>query len=134
LPETAKARQSRSTPTCQKAPPGIAYDCYIEDNTIVGGGSAGGAAINLDGVQDSTISANVITGALHTGIALFQEDGAAGPANDTVETNTIKMASAADTAVEIEDPSAANNFTDNDILVGKVSLAVGTISSGNTIN
>jgi hypothetical protein len=114
--------------------PGIAYDCYIEANTILGGGSAGGAAINLDGVQDSTISGNSISGALHTGIAVFMEDGAKGPADDYVEDNTVKMASKGDTAVEIEDPAGTNYFIDNDILVGTVSLASGTVSNGNTIN
>jgi hypothetical protein len=106
--------------------PGICTDCVIEGNTITGGGSAGGAAINLDGVQDSQVISNTIVGSLHTGIAAFVGDGAAGPSGDLFEANTISMASSNDMALEIESPAGTNTVLDNDILVGRVSLAAGT--------
>jgi hypothetical protein len=111
---------------------GIATDCVVNGNTITYSGP-GGAAINLDGVQSSTIENNVITGAHHTGIALFDDDGAAGPVGDLVYDNTITMSSKSERAIEVEDAAGANTVEDNTVLVGTVYLEAGTISSGNKI-
>jgi parallel beta-helix repeat protein len=110
---------------------GVCTNCLIEGNTIYDNGAEGGAAINGDGLQNSTINQNTLYGNLHTGIALFQEDASAGPSGDIVASNTVTMANGALTAVEIEDaPSGGvNDFVGNTIFSGTVSLAPGTSTS-----
>jgi hypothetical protein len=74
-----------------QGPDGIISGAVIEGNVIWNNGTAGGAAINLDGVQTSIIRNNLLFGNHASGIALFMIDGATGPANDEVLNNTIDM-------------------------------------------
>jgi len=57
---------------------GIITGALLEGNVLYNNGAGGGAAINLDGVQDTTVRNNLLYGNRATGIALFQIDGAEG--------------------------------------------------------
>ncbi|MDI1480204.1 right-handed parallel beta-helix repeat-containing protein [Polyangium sp. y55x31] len=80
---------------------GIITGAVIEGNVIVDNGSGGGAAINLDGVQDSLIRGNVLVDNHASGVALFQIDGAEGSRCNRVLDNTILMAEDARYAIQI---------------------------------
>src|SRR5690606_32820188 len=72
---------------------GVSTDPEIYGNVLYENGVAGGAAINLDGVQGALIYNNVIFDNHATGIALFQQDGG-GPSTDaSILHNTIVQAS-----------------------------------------
>jgi len=68
---------------------GISTDPEIYGNIIYENGTAGGAAINLDGVQGAFIYNNLLYENHATGIALFQQDGAAPSINAVIVHNTI---------------------------------------------
>jgi parallel beta-helix repeat protein len=68
---------------------GVISNAVIENNVLRANGAAGGASINLDGVQDSDIRNNLIQDARATGIALFRQDGATGSTNNRIVNNTV---------------------------------------------
>ena len=68
---------------------GISTDPQIYGNIIYENGVAGGAAINLDGVQSALIYNNLLYQNHATGIALFMQDGAAPSINAEIVFNTI---------------------------------------------
>ena len=68
---------------------GIISNAIIEANTIYDNGSAGGAAINCDGVQDSVIRNNLLYENHSTGIALFMIDGAEGAKRISLSTTSL---------------------------------------------
>ena len=68
---------------------GIISGAVLEENVLLRNGALGGAAINLDGVQDSVVQNNLIVGNRATGIVAYRGNGAAGPANVTIRHNTI---------------------------------------------
>lgn len=73
---------------------GISTGNIIEKNTIYENGSKiGGAAINLDGVQNSVVRNNVLYDNHATGIANFKQNAAAGSKGMEIYHNTIVMAS-----------------------------------------
>jgi hypothetical protein len=72
---------------------GISTDPEIYGNILYENGIAGGAAINLDGVQSAFIYNNLLYQNHATGIALFQQDGGAPSINATIAFNTIINAS-----------------------------------------
>ncbi len=72
---------------------GISTDPEIYGNVLYENGAAGGAAINLDGVQSAFIYNNLLYENHATGIALFRQDGTAPSINATVVHNTIINAS-----------------------------------------
>ncbi|MDQ3017960.1 MAG: right-handed parallel beta-helix repeat-containing protein [Bacteroidota bacterium] len=72
---------------------GISTDPEIYGNILYENGAAGGAAINLDGVQSALIYNNLLYQNHATGIALFQQDGAEPSINATIVYNTIINAS-----------------------------------------
>ncbi|MDI3285587.1 right-handed parallel beta-helix repeat-containing protein [Polyangium sp. 15x6] len=80
---------------------GIVTGAVIEDNLIHDNGAGGGAAINLDGVQDSLIRRNILLDNHAWGVALYQIDGAEGSRRNRVLDNTILMADDARHAVQI---------------------------------
>ncbi len=70
---------------------GIITGAVYENNIIHDNGSIGGAAMNLDGLQDGIIRNNLIYNNAATGIALFKGGGAEGPKGMQVLNNTIVM-------------------------------------------
>ncbi len=72
---------------------GISTDPEIYGNILYENGTAGGAAINLDGVQSAFIYNNLLYQNHASGIALFMQDGAQPSTNATVVYNTIVNAS-----------------------------------------
>ena len=72
---------------------GISTDPEIYGNILYENGIAGGAAINLDGVQSAFIYNNLLYENHASGIALFQQDGAEPSINAVIIHNTIVNAS-----------------------------------------
>lgn len=72
---------------------GISSDPQIYGNILYENGVAGGAAINLDGVQGAFIYNNLLYNNHASGIALFRQDGSAPSTNATIVHNTIINAS-----------------------------------------
>jgi parallel beta-helix repeat protein len=72
---------------------GLITGALIANNIIHDNGTSGGAGINCDGVQSSTIENNLIYNEHSTGITLFKIDGAAGSTNNIVVNNTVLIAS-----------------------------------------
>jgi hypothetical protein len=72
---------------------GISTDPEIYGNILYENGVAGGAAINLDGVQSAFIYNNLLYENHATGIALFQQDGAEPSIDAVIVHNTIINAS-----------------------------------------
>src|SRR5207249_11420244 len=58
---------------------GLITGALVENNIIYNNGVGGGAGINMDGVQNSTVRNNLLYNNHATGIACFQIAGAAGP-------------------------------------------------------
>ncbi len=72
---------------------GISTDPQIYGNILYENGVAGGAAINLDGVQGAFIYNNLLYENHATGIALFRQDGGGPSINAVIVHNTIVNAS-----------------------------------------
>ena len=70
---------------------GIISGMLIEGNVIYQNGGAGGAAINMDGVQDSIIRNNLIYAASASGIIGYQIDAADSAKNNVIVNNTVIM-------------------------------------------
>ncbi|HLN02906.1 MAG TPA: right-handed parallel beta-helix repeat-containing protein [Bryobacteraceae bacterium] len=92
---------------------GIITGALLEDNVIYNNGSAGGGAINLDGVQFSTIQNNLLYNNHASGITMFKQDGAAGPVGDLVYNNTIDMASDGRWDLVVSSSVGGNTVRDN---------------------
>lgn len=92
---------------------GIITGAVLENNVIYNNGSAGGSAINLDGVQYSTIRNNLLYNNHASGIAMFRIDGAQGPVGNLVYNNTINMASDGRWALRIDSSVGTNTIRDN---------------------
>ncbi|HEY1048731.1 MAG TPA: right-handed parallel beta-helix repeat-containing protein [Prosthecobacter sp.] len=71
---------------------GIITGAVFENNIIYDNGKLGGAAMNLDGLQDGIIRNNVLYDNHATGIALFKGGGSEGPKGMKVLNNTVIMA------------------------------------------
>ncbi len=95
---------------------GVITNAVVENNTITGNSSGGGAAINCDGLQNSLIANNILTGNMSTGIALFKGDAAAGATNNIVANNTIVMGTSARWAININNGSTGNQVYNNILL------------------
>ena len=94
---------------------GIITGALIENNVVYGNGGGGGAGINMDGVQDSTIRNNLLYGNHASGITSFKIDGAAGPKGQRILNNTIVMASNARYALQFGQ-TLGTNWVRNNIL------------------
>jgi len=86
---------------------GLIKGALIENNIIYGNGRTGGAAINMDGVQNSFVLNNLLFDNHAAGIALFKQDGAEGPINVKVIHNTIDMAEDSRWAVIVKESTGA---------------------------
>jgi hypothetical protein len=97
---------------------GIITGALLENNVIWNNGTGGGAAINLDGVQSSTVRNNLLYGNHASGIANFMIDGAAGPSGMLIANNTIDMAADGRWAILVKSAAGANVLRNN-ILVNR---------------
>lgn len=95
---------------------GIISDALVEENVIWDNGIAGGAGINCDGVQDSTIRNNLILGNHASGITLFRDDGGAPSTGNLVVNNTIVMAEDGRWGITIGNGSSGNTLRNNIVL------------------
>jgi len=92
---------------------GLDTGALIQDNIIHDNGTGGGAAINCDGVQYARIQNNLLYNNHSTGIALFDEDGAAGSIDNVVVNNTIIEASDSRWCININSGSTGNTVYNN---------------------
>jgi hypothetical protein len=97
---------------------GLITNALVERNIIYDNGLGGGAAINMDGVQNSTIQNNLLYNNHASGITLFQNDGAEPSTNNVVANNTVVMASGSRSALLIADGSTGNTVVNNILLTG----------------
>lgn len=97
---------------------GIITGALIENNVIHGNGTAGGAAINLDGVQDSIVRNNLLYDNHATGIVNYDGDGAEGPKGMQILHNTVDQAANGRWALLIWD-SVGPNVVRNNILYNR---------------
>lgn len=95
---------------------GIHSNNLIEGNVIFENGKGGGAALNLDGVQDSVIRNNLLYDNHATGIVLYVGFAADGSKNNIVTNNTVVMAEDARWALLMTDGSDGNVLTNNILL------------------
>jgi parallel beta-helix repeat protein len=86
---------------------GIISGGLVENNIIHGNGAGGGAAINMDGVQDTIVRNNLLYDNHATGIVAFQEDGAQGPRGLQILHNTVHQAQNGRWALQIFDTTGA---------------------------
>lgn len=70
---------------------GLITNANVYNNLIYNNGRAGGAAINMDGVQYSKVYNNILYDNYGTGIALFRSDASDGSKYNQVVHNTIVM-------------------------------------------
>jgi parallel beta-helix repeat protein len=92
---------------------GLISDTIIENNIVYDNGTAGGAAINGDGLTDSVVRGNLLYDNHSSGIALFDEDAAHGSTGNFVVNNTLIMASDSRWAININRKSTGNVVCNN---------------------
>lgn len=134
---------------------GMMSNGHISENSIHDNGSEGGAAINMDGVEDSLVVNNLLFNNHASGIAIFQQDGAACSRRNRIWFNTVLMPDDGRWALIINGPDCEDNQLFNNILLsdhtwrGSINIANGqapglqsdfnivsdrfTIDDGNTV-
>jgi hypothetical protein len=85
----------------------------IAGNIVHDNGAGGGAALNFDGLVNSTIENNLLYNNLAGGIALFKIDAARGSSGNIVVNNTVIMPATARWAVNINSGSTGNKLYNN---------------------
>jgi len=100
---------------------GISTNPKIYGNILYGNGTAGGAAINLDGVQGAEIFNNLIYENHATGIALFTIDGGGPSSGALIYHNTIVQASDGRWCILLNDGATGATIANN-ILFNKHSF------------
>jgi parallel beta-helix repeat protein len=95
---------------------GVISGAILEDNVIRDNGVLGGSGINGDGLVGATIRNNVLDGNHASGVSLYQIDGGAPSTGNRVVNNTIRMASDARWAINIQDGSTNNTLRNNILL------------------
>jgi hypothetical protein len=95
---------------------GLISEARVEGNVIFDNGSAGGSAINADGLQDSLIINNLVYDNAAAGISLYSIDGGDASTGNTVAHNTIVMPPGARPAIQLRDGST-DNVVVNNILI-----------------
>jgi hypothetical protein len=92
-------------------------------------GATGGAAITLDGVQQSIVRNNILYGNHATGIVNYMGDGSAGPKGMEILGNTVVQATGARHALQLVSTTGSNLIRDNILYhpdSGKAGLELGT--------
>jgi len=92
---------------------GIISNAIVEGNIIHDNGYGGGSAINMDGVQESEISNNLIYNNHATGIAMYKIDGGDGSKNNKVFNNTVIQPSDGRWNILVVDGSTGNTLYNN---------------------
>ena len=92
---------------------GVISNAIVEGNVIHDNGSLGGSGINCDGVVGATIRNNVLDNNHASGISLYQIDGGAPSTGNHVINNTVRMASDARSAINIQNGSTGNTLSNN---------------------
>lgn len=102
---------------------GVISDALVERNVIYENGNGnpafgapGGSAINCDGVQNATIRNNLLYLNHKSGISLYRSDGGAPSSGNRVVNNTVRNASDARWALNIQDASSGNVVVNNVLL------------------
>jgi MYXO-CTERM domain-containing protein len=95
---------------------GVISGAVVENNVIRDNGRLGGSAINGDGVTGAVIRNNVLDGNHASGISLYQIDGGLPSTGNKVVNNTVRMASDARWAVNIQDRGSGNVLRNNILL------------------
>jgi parallel beta-helix repeat protein len=95
---------------------GVISGAVIENNVIRDNGRLGGSGINGDGIVGAVIRNNVLDGNHASGISLYQIDGGAPSTGNQVINNTVRMASDARWALNIQDGSTGNVARNNVLL------------------
>ena len=95
---------------------GVISGAVVENNVITDNGRLGGSGINGDGVADAVIRNNVLDGNHASGISLYKEDGGAPSTGNQVINNTVRMASDARWAINIQNGSGGNVLRNNVLL------------------
>jgi hypothetical protein len=106
---------------------GIGGGFVIDGNTFYDDGQAGGASINFDGVQNSTIENNVIYAGQRNGIALYQINGNAPSTGNVIVNNTIDINSAGPAgyaAISLLEGSADTTIYNNILSSAENSLSI----------
>lgn len=121
---------------------GIISGATLSNNRIWANGRLGGGGIDMDGVQGSVISRNVIWQAHGAGITAYRTDAAAGPKDDTIERNVVDVARDGKYAIEISQAAGRvsvvrNTIANRNPAHGAISFdapasAARTVSDGNT--
>jgi hypothetical protein len=121
---------------------GVITNALVENNIITDNGQLGGSGINGDGVQNATIRNNVLDQNHASGVSLYMIDGGAPSTGNLVINNTIRMASDARSAVNIQDGSTGNTIRNNILLDANASKGAidicatcmtGTVSNNNAV-
>ena len=94
-------------------------DGLIEGNIIHDNGQEGGAAINMDGVEDTVVVNNLLYRNHASGIAIFQQDGAACSRRNRIWHNTVLMPDDGRWALIINGPDCADNQLFNNIFLSE---------------
>jgi MYXO-CTERM domain-containing protein len=95
---------------------GVISNAVVENNVIFDNGRAGGSAINGDGVTRAVIRNNVLDGNHASGISLYQIDGGAPSTDNQVINNTVRMASDARWAINLQNGATGNVLRNNILL------------------
>ena len=95
---------------------GIITDALVENNIIYDNGVLGGAAINMDGVQNSKVINNLLYNNHAGGISVFQIDGKEPAKNNFFYHNTIMMPADGRWAININSASTGNTVYNNILL------------------
>lgn len=92
---------------------GLITNARIYNNLIYYNGKAGGAAINMDGIQHSVVYNNILYGNYGTGIALFKGDGSDGSKYNKIIHNTVVMPKDGRWCAMFKNNSSHNTFMNN---------------------
>jgi hypothetical protein len=112
---------------------GVITGAMVEDNVVHDVGQKEGAAINMDGAQDSHIQNNLIYAAHRKGIALYRTDSARGAKNNVVVNNTVVVAADGQWALRINSASTDNTVYNNILCsenpsTGSISISADSLS------
>ena len=111
---------------------GVISGARIEGNIIYNNGTGGGGGINMDGVQSSVITNNMLYQNHASGIIAYRIDGGQGPRNLTIAYNTVDMASDGRYALQVSQTTGPIAIHNN--ILGTRSTRRGGLAYGTTVD